>query len=162
MDHANRSELPLLENALLWAIRAWVIGHNRNIDTGGRIGRMFGNLRAPEAVLRLDAFMDALRLGARRQLAIGCVCQPEISADEALLLDILALLQEACEDEAAILLGRLVAGETVAPASCHALGLVLCLNTAGHYLPRAAETIRRHAFCHLTPSCKPPRREMFN
>jgi len=153
MDHptAVRSELPLLENALLWAMRAWVVGQNRNRNITGRITRMFGSLNAPEAAFQLDGFMRDLRLGAKRILNIDCVCQPGFSTDETLLLDMFALLQEAHEDEAITLLGRLIQTGTVASAHCHALALTLCLNAAGHYLPRGAETVRRHAFCHLIP-----------
>ena len=136
-------------------MRAWVIGHNRKINLTGRIAKIFASLNAPEAANRLDRFMGDLRAGAKRVLNIDCVCQPAASTDEMLLLDVFALLQEAHEDEASVLLDRLITTETVQSACCNALGLSLCLNAAGHYLPRGPETLRRHAFCHLVSNHLP-------
>ena len=160
---AGPEELPLVENALLWAMRAWVIGHNRNLEIAARISRMFESMKVPEAAVRLDDFMSRLRSGAKRRLDIDCVCQKGTSADELLLLDIFALLQEGHEDEAGVLLARLIENGAVTCACCHALGLTLCLNAAGHFLPRSADAVRRHAFCHLTANHRPPpRRGLLN
>lgn len=156
----NRPDLPLLESALLWSIRAWGLGR-RDIGISLRMGRLFENLRAPEAMPAFDAFMASLRRSARRRLEIGCICQPRLNPDEFLLLDTFALLQEAHEDEASSLLGQLVLREAVHAAGAHALNLTLSLNAAGHFLPRAAASLRRHAFCHLA-SRTLPQRETFN
>jgi hypothetical protein len=41
--------LPMLEDALLWAMRAWVIGHARRVDVAERIDLVFDRLGAPGA-----------------------------------------------------------------------------------------------------------------
>jgi hypothetical protein len=164
MDHAvetNRSNLPLLETALLWAMRAWVAGHNRRIDVSGLIVKMFENLNAPEAAFRLNGFMNDLRLGAKRMLKIDCVCRQAVNADELLLLDIFALTQEGHQDEARPLLGQLAA-EPAAESGCrHAFGLMVCLNSAGHAMPRGPQAVRRHAFCHRIPVRQPTTLQSF-
>ena len=84
----------MLENALLWAMRAWVIGHSRNVDVATRIERLFESLGAPDAAPHLDGFMRVLSRTANRVLEVNCVCHTAVSVDEASLLSLFALQQK--------------------------------------------------------------------
>jgi hypothetical protein len=144
----GRSALPFLENALLWAMRAWVIGHSRKLNVSPQIQNMFDGLGTPGAVDPLNGFMSAISSNATRRVNIDCVCYPGVSADESLLLDVLALQQEGYEEDGRMLLGAFTTPDACSIACDKATRLVLVLNAAGHFLPRGAEAIRRHAFRH--------------
>lgn len=149
IDHQeNPLALPPLENALLWSMRVWVIGHCRTLDVADRIHQVFTRLHAPAATSYLDAFMQTLCRGATRTLEVNCVCNPEVSADESDLLDIYALQQARYEDEAQALLGRMTTRNAAAAGCDYAARVVLALNVAGHSLPRMPAALRRHAFLH--------------
>jgi hypothetical protein len=140
--------LPLLEDTLLWSMRAWVIGHCRNVNVAARIGEVFEHLRAPAAAGYLDGFMRALCQGATRTLEVNCVCNPDVSADESALLDVHALHQMGFGDEAHALLRCMTTREGAAAGCDRSARLTLALTAAGHSLPRAPAALRRHAFLH--------------
>ena len=149
IDHQiGETALPALENALLWSMRAWVIGHCRSVDVTDRIDQVFVQFRAPTAARYLDAFMQTLCRGATRTLEVNCVCNPDVSADESALLDVYALQQAGYEEEARALLGRMTIRQAAAAGCDYAARLVLALNVAGHSLPRMPAALRRHAFVH--------------
>jgi hypothetical protein len=128
--------LPMLEEALLWTMRAWVIGHSRRVDVEARIDRVFSRLGVPEAGAYLAGFMGVLSRTATRVLEVNCVCHPEVSDDEAALLRVAALQQgEAYEDAYALLAGMTT--EVGAAAGCdQACRLALALQDAGQILRR--------------------------
>jgi hypothetical protein len=126
--------LPTLENALLWTMRAWVIGRCRNRDTAGRIAEVFGKLGAPACARHLDGFMTALGRGAIRCLEVNCVCHPEVSDDEAVLLEIFALQQQEHYDEAYELLAGMTTEFSAAAGCDSANQLALALRDAGQGL----------------------------
>lgn len=126
--------LPMLENALLWAMRAWVIGHSRRIDVASRIERLFESLGAPEAAPHLDAFMRVLSRTASRVLEVHCVCHTEVSDDEAALLSLFALQQDESYDEAYALLAELTIESGIVTGCDSACRLVLALRDAGQTL----------------------------
>ncbi len=97
---AVSADLPRLENAVLWTMRAWVIGLCRRRDTTLPIQGVFDQLGASTASAHLDQFMRALSRGARRSLEVNCVCNATVSEDETRLLEIIALQQEERHDEA--------------------------------------------------------------
>lgn len=142
----RRDGLPMLEAALLWSMRAWVLGQVRGIAVDDRLQAVFAGLRATAAVEPLDGLMWVLSQGASRTLDIACVCNPAVSADETTLLDVLALEQEARPDDATVLLGRLVNRAAAGIGRGCAGRLVAAVNAAGHRLPRAGIALRRHAF----------------
>ncbi len=134
--------LPMLEEALLWTMRAWVIGHSRRVDVGARIDRVFRRLGAPHASLYLAGFMGVLSRTATRVLEVNCVCHPEVSADEAALLRVLLLQQDEAYEDAYALLASMTT-EVGAAAGCdHACRLALALQDAGHTLGRKKDVPR--------------------
>ncbi|APH53265.1 Hypothetical protein GbCGDNIH9_0043 [Granulibacter bethesdensis] len=147
VDPALRAghELPMVEHALLWTMRAWAIGVSRRVNTSAAIQEVYQRLGIPAAALHLDGFMWALCRGARRQLDVNCVCQTVVSQDEALLLDVLALAQEQRYEAMTVLSG--MTKPEAAIAGCESAGqLMHLLNKVGHVMPRASAALRRHAF----------------
>lgn len=129
---ANRCDaLPNLDHALLWTMRAWVLGHCRNRDTGDQIRQVFQTLGVPEGPCQLDRFMRALSHGALRSLEINCVCNPHFSADEVRLLEVFRLQQQERHDEAFETLSGLTV-EFAAIAGCDSANrIVLALAECG-------------------------------
>src|SRR5882724_5081769 len=87
----ERTALPHLEQLLLYSMRAWVIGVCRGLAIAERLDEVFAVIGAPDAAAHLCGFMWAVGNGARRLLAVDCVCRAEVSDDERRLLDVLAL-----------------------------------------------------------------------
>jgi hypothetical protein len=143
-DDAPRTALPVLDNALLWTMQAWVVGHCRDAEVVGRIADVYAELGAPEAAGYLDGFMWVLSQGATRLLAVNCTCCDTVSADERALLDVFALLQEGREEESLALLGTMVLPGAALAARSSAIRLIWALKEAGHMLPDSAATLRRH------------------
>jgi hypothetical protein len=130
--------LPMLENALLWAMRAWVIGHSRRVDVAERIDRVFDRLGAQGAARHLDRFMSVLSRSATRVLEVHCVCHTEVSDDEAALLHLFALQQDEAYEEAYILLAGMTIEQGAVLGCDHACRLALALRDAGQTLQRKA------------------------
>ncbi|MCG7360294.1 hypothetical protein MHZ93_03360 [Roseomonas sp. ACRSG] len=143
-NDAPRSVLPLLDNALLWTMQAWVVGYCRDGDVAERIADIYAELGAPEAAGYLDGFMWVLSQGATRLLEVNCVCCDIVSADERALLDVFALVQERQEGEALALLATMAMPGAALAARSSALRLVAALNEAGHHLPESSAALRRH------------------
>src|SRR5690242_3544680 len=93
IEHDERADLPMLENALLGSMRAWTIGLSRGIPVEERIEELFAKLGAPEAAGQLYGFIWIIGPCAGRAVEVDCLCNPRISDDERRLLDILALTQ---------------------------------------------------------------------
>jgi hypothetical protein len=129
------AELPVPENALLWSMRAWVIGLCRHLDVSCRIERVLAQLGASEATYDLNGFMWALRHGALRTIEINCVCYPEVSLDERMLLDLFALQQQEEHEDAFTLLSGLVTEREAVAASESSQRVALLLAVAGNILP---------------------------
>ncbi len=143
-DDMPRSALPMLENALLWSMQAWVVGLCKGADVAGKIGDLFADLGAPTAAGYLDGFMWALSQGATRVLEVNCVCCDTLSADERALLDVFSLQQQGQVDEALELLQGMTTGGAALAARSSAMRLMAVLNEAGQYLPEAEAAVRRH------------------
>lgn len=136
--------LPDAENALLWATRAWVIGHCRRVDVTARIEAVLARLGAAEAAHDLNRFMSALRQGALRTIEINCVCHPEVSIDERMLLDVFALQQQEDHDDAYAILSCLLT-ERASVAACESAQRVgLSLAAAGRDLRCRPSAYVRH------------------
>jgi hypothetical protein len=145
MDTLQRFEtLPLLEQSVLWSMRCWAIGCRAGTDSMPRIVTLFDRLRAPEASRYLDGLMWALNGGATRMLDVNCVCHHDVSLDEALLLDGVALHQEGRRADAQLLFETLMTPMAAEIACASAARLVTALNAAGHHFPRAADALRRY------------------
>lgn len=103
-DPTTFADLPEAERTLLWSMRVWVIGHCRQQEVSTRIAAALGELGVERSLADLESFMVALSRGASRPIALLCLCRTEVSADERLLLDAFALLQQDEADDAQILL----------------------------------------------------------
>jgi hypothetical protein len=79
---------PGIEAALLWSIRAWVIGFSRGIEVQSRITQLWSRLGVPDAANYIDGMMWALSRGVTRTVEINCVCNGETSDDEATLVNL--------------------------------------------------------------------------
>jgi hypothetical protein len=130
------AELPVPENALLWSMRAWVIGHCRRLDVYGRIEGVLAQLGASEAAHDLNGFMWALRQGALRTIEINCVCHKEVSLDEHTLLDLFAQQQQEDHEDAYTILSGLVTERAAIAASESSQRVALLLAVAGNILCR--------------------------
>lgn len=150
---ATRPELPLPETAVLWAMRAWVIGGRRNRRVAPYIGPVFAELGAPEAASLLYELMHAITYWACRTLAVHCPCYPAVSEDEQTLLDVLALTQERQGFERLLLLRTLVRPGAATLVGQGASGLVRELNRAGLFLTACYLPVRQHA---LAPAASHP------
>ncbi len=134
-DRDRCSELPELENALIWCMRAWVIGHCNHRKVSDGIESVFAALGVASAVADLYGFMRVLSQGARRTVEVNCVCYPDVSADERLLLDVFALQQNEDHEDAYAVMSHLMT-ERAAMAACdRAQRLALALAAAGRILP---------------------------
>ncbi|HTT82581.1 MAG TPA: hypothetical protein VMF67_03790 [Rhizomicrobium sp.] len=128
------AELPVPESVLLWSMRAWVIGHCRRLDVSSRIERVLAQLGASEAAHDLNGFMWALRQGALRTIEINCVCHPEVSLDEGMLLALFALQQQEDHDDAYTVLSGLVTERAAIAASESSQRVALLFAVAGNSL----------------------------
>lgn len=126
--------LPELENALLWCMRAWVIGYAEHKRVSHRIAAVFNRLGAPGAAEELEQFMGLLSRNVRRMVEVNCVCCEQVSADEHLLLDVFALQQQEDHGAAYALMAQLIDAPAAEAACDHAQRLALALAAAGRAL----------------------------
>lgn len=145
LHHDERLALPIAENALLWCMRAWVVGLHRDIGAERRIEDVLARLGAPIAAEYLFGFMFALRHGAVRTIGVDCPCQPRVSADERTLLGVFALAQEDQSLEAMLALRGLVSAPAAKAAWTSAEGVAGALLRAGQLLTRPQATTARYA-----------------
>ena len=134
-DCESFNELPSAEATFLWVIRVWVIGHLRQQDVSAHIGTALREIGADRSQPFLDGFMGALSRGARRPLEILCLCRTEVTADERLLLDSVALIQQDETVEALDQLCTLLTDPAAAAALRSAEGIADDFVRAGILLP---------------------------
>jgi hypothetical protein len=139
-----RDHLPWLDGTILAAMRSWVLASRRGVPAEPAIDTIFANLRAPEAAEHLHHLMRGLSQGCTRMIEVHCTCEPYLSADEVLLLDSFAMLQEKRHDGATSLLRAFTTPAAAYAASAHALAIVQLLNDAGHTITRGPDALRRH------------------
>jgi hypothetical protein len=146
IEHDERADLPVLENALLWSMRAWTIGLSRGIPVEERIEELFAKLGAPEAAGQLYGFIWIIGHCAARAVEVDCVCNPRVSDHERCLLDVLALTQHGRPAEAEGLLASLVSGQAAAAAAAaSARQISQILTASGRFLaprPLLARDVR--------------------
>jgi hypothetical protein len=133
-ERDERADLPMLENVLLWSMRAWTIGLTRGIPVEERIEELFAKIGAPEAAGQLYGFIWIIGHCSARAVEVDCVCNPHVSADERCLLDILALTQHGRWSYAAGLLASLVSGQAAAAAAASARQVTAVLTASGRFL----------------------------
>ncbi len=126
--------LPFEQNLMLWSMRIWVIGLYHDIGAPARIHDALERVGAADAASSLDGFMVALSQGAKRRIAIHCVCHPHVEPDERALLDVLSLAQESRTLEALLLLRGIVHDTEAAAVLRSAQGLGTELALADHFL----------------------------
>ena len=142
-DCESFDELPSAEATLLWVVRVWVVGHLRQEDVSARIGTALTKIGAERAQSYLNGFMWALSRGARRPLAILCLCRADVSADERVLLDTFAMLQQDEAAEAMAGLCGLLSDQAAAVALRSAEGVADDFVRAGIALPWGAAVASR-------------------
>jgi hypothetical protein len=89
---------------LLWSIRKWVIGHKGVPQALAMLESAFSRTGMPCGAFRLDALMQAVTAGAARRIAVHAPCCSQVSQDEILLLDAIALAQTDTKVDVAFLL----------------------------------------------------------
>ena len=134
------------ERIVLWTMRAWVIGITQKIPVEEQIQDAFNRIGAPDATGQLYGFMWILSQGASRMLNVDCVCQPRLSRDERMLLDIMALSQHERTFEAMLLLRSLVRRGSAVAAAESAIKVTRSLSAAGFILPVRSMETTRYAF----------------
>ncbi len=145
LHYDERLALPVAENALLWCMRVWVAGLNRDIGAERRIEDVLALLNAPEAAEYLFGFMFALRHAAVRTIGVECPCRPRVSADERLLLGVFALAQKGQSLDAMLALRGLVSAPGARVAWLSAEGVAGALLRTGRRLAPPASTTARYA-----------------
>ena len=93
-DDAGASPLTRAETLVLWAIRAWVAGHRHGIPVLANLRTAFRNEGAPAAAEAVDDLMGFIANGAGRTIAVNCPRCRQVTEDERLLLDVVALHQQ--------------------------------------------------------------------
>lgn len=141
----QRLALPPSEGALLWSMRAWVVGQHRGVQAEARAAEALACLGAPDAADYLFGFMFALRHGALRTIAVDCPCRPLVSGDERALLGVFALAQEDQSFEAILSLRTLVTSGAARAAYCSAEGVAHALIRAGRWLRPVSRGTSRYA-----------------
>ena len=134
IEQGERADLFFLENLLLWSMRAWVVGLRRRIPVEERIEEVFAKISAADAAGQMYGFMWILGHCASRTIEVGCVCNPQITADERCLIAILALVQHGRSAEALIVLRTLFTANAAVAAIDSAQRLMACLTAAGRIL----------------------------
>lgn len=157
VPHDERLSLPVEQQALLWCMRVWVAGLHRPIEAGPRIQGMMTRLGAPGAAPFFESMMFALRHGAARPLAVGCVCRSHLSDDERMLLETLGLAQACRLFEALLTLRGILTPEGARAALRSAEQLGVSLARAGRFLPAPEAEVRRFALAsHAGAGPHPP------
>lgn len=93
-DDAGAPVLTRAETLLLWAIRAWVAGHRHGIAVIANLRTTFRNEGAPAAAEAVDDLMGFIGDSAGRTIQVNCPRCRQVTKDERLLLDIVALHQQ--------------------------------------------------------------------
>ena len=146
LPNDERFALSVEQQALLWCMRAWVEALQPSPEAGSRVQDMMARLDAPDAAPYFEGMMFALRHGATRRLAVGCVCWRHVSDDERTLLETLGLAQERRPFEALLLLRGMLTPEGARAALHSAEKLGVSLARAGRFLPAPEAEVRRFAF----------------
>ncbi|WP_395676941.1 hypothetical protein [Inquilinus sp.] len=87
-------QLTRAETLVLWAIRAWVAGHRHGIPVQANLRTAFRNEGAPAAAEAVDDLMGFIANGAGRTIQVNCPRCRQVTEDERLMLDIVALHQQ--------------------------------------------------------------------
>ena len=138
----------------LWGIRVWVAALRQDwppAQTREILMEGFALAYALDAIDPLEGMMSILAGGSCRQIAVNCPRCPEVTEDEACLLDLVSLCQQRRRDRRQAdredPFGRL-AGSILKPAAIRlfelpALLLADCLLRAGiHLPPRDTDSVR--------------------
>jgi len=146
----ERLSLPIEQGVLLWCIRVWVAGlrqapQQQEAGAAQRIPDMLARLGAAGAAPYFEGFMFALSHGATKRIAVHCICQPKVGADERALLDAFGLAQEARPFEALLLLRQLSTPAAARSALRSAEGLAQAMTAAGRVLPAPDSEVARFA-----------------
>lgn len=143
--HDERAALASAPGAILWSMRAWVLGLLRDVDMGPRIRSAMAGVDAADAGPGLVGFMETLDVGGIRAIDVETMCNPRLSADERLLLGVFASVAAGRTAEAARVLRGMVGPRSVAPVLERVEDVVAALVEAGHSLRAEAAPFRADA-----------------
>lgn len=138
----ERAALPPEQGVLLWSMRAWVLGLARATSMEARIQGAFAGMDAADAAPGLSGFMACVDDGGIRTIDVRRMCDPAVSADERLLLDVFRLVQDGEAAQAARVLRGMVGPSSIAAALHRAEDVASALADAGHRLAGDAQVVR--------------------
>ncbi|MCQ8277293.1 hypothetical protein NFI95_02365 [Acetobacteraceae bacterium KSS8] len=126
------TDLPRMDQSLLWAIRTWVLGRRLGEDMGAKIEAVFRHIGVADASHPLEGFLWVLSQGLTRSLQVNCTCQTAVSPDETRLLAVFEWLAEDKPDEAETMLSDMANERAALLALDCALRVVLQFRAGGH------------------------------
>lgn len=148
LDEHRWENLTFAERFTVWTLRLWLADALGNNDAAGRSRAAFARFGADDALVPLERLMHVVSTAACRPIRLAPVTTPALSADEALLLDALAVAQIAADQAGEAIDSALALRPMFTPAVCRSVG-PLCdgyarsLSAAGLDLT-ARLTGRRH------------------
>ena len=126
-DVGRFEDLRAPEQFTLWAIRMWVLGKRRDQQVGRKLREGFAQVGAPSAAVWLETMMRTLTSNLCRNVIVHCVCDRRTSADEHMLLELLARGQVGDEETVLRCLNEFITASAV--------------HTAGPLVTRLGETL---------------------
>jgi hypothetical protein len=93
-DDASAPPLTRSETLLLWAVRVWVVGHRHDMPVLPNLRTAFRDEGVPAAAEAVDDLMGFIGHGAGRTIRVNCPRCRQVTEDERLLLDVVALHQQ--------------------------------------------------------------------
>lgn len=138
-----RLAMPVESAVLLWCMRVSMVEMQKPVDAEIRTHRVLEALGVAEAAPYVEGLMFAVGHGATRTVAVQCVCQPSISADEQALLDAVALAQESRLFEALLSLRGFLSpdGARAALHSAEKIGVMFA--RAGRFLDSPSSPLQQ-------------------
>ena len=153
---ATTTQLRPADRLMLWAMRTWVIALKQRVDADVPLRAGFGRFEVAEAAGLLDALMCIIACGATRTLAVECVCNPAVSADESRILAAIALHQRNRGFEATFILREIVGSPAITHAADTIARLAAMLSAASQLLSEWPLDVEQFAFVvgeqRLTPA----------
>lgn len=151
-DQTGAQVLTRAETLVLWAIRAWVAGHRHGIPVLANLRTAFRNEGAPAAAEAVDDLMGFIANGAGRTIQVNCPRCRQVTEDERLLLDVVALHQQG-ETIWVPFLARAI----LTPAATRLCGPIFAavadaLQDGGIGLPPVAGQVPPEAAAHAVPA----------
>lgn len=134
-DDPGAPPLTRAETLVLWAIRAWVAGHRHDLAVLPNLRTAFRNEGAPAAAEAVDDLMAHIGHGAGRTIQVNCPRCRQVTDDERLLMDVIALHQEGETQWAPFLVRAILTPEATRASAPLFEALARALSHGGILLP---------------------------